>query len=463
MLNLDGYLALDRIDMVNRYTVLRFDETVAFKTPEALALHELRLMSDGDIKGLCEEVYGFELYEPRTSYVPDKLVQIYRDSNAVPVVYRPMKNQLVAVYVPELGFHEMEYKGIETVYKPTTVYYYMKQYQQCYGPHRVLKDIPARMLYDNVMTEAIELGASDITISNNEFSTEVYYNVRKVRVDSSFVFSRHVMSEILKIITIKSPLDWGSRDPKLLDIDINEDFRGRVVINRKFLGYTVTIRLVANRAFKTDISDLGMTRETEEWLSRNILDNEYGLRVIVGGTMHGKNTTALALLKRLVESGRYKVVSVEAPVEQKLKGVEQINCETVEEYVSNINSLIRVNPDFIYVTEMSEMTGREAVQVANTGKCVLSTLHANSVTAAIVRLIDITGLETDRLVQSLHSIVYQELVRDEEQDVLYPRNSYVRFTQQVKYRLYGKSLGDILRIVSDYEEGDIWTSTQHMA
>lgn len=58
-----------------------------------------------------------------------------------------------------------------------------------------------------------------------------------------------------------------------------------------------------------------MTKEAEEWMLDNILDMEKGLRLIVGETMSGKNTDALSLLQRLVETDRYKIVSVEIPVE----------------------------------------------------------------------------------------------------------------------------------------------------
>ena len=80
------------------------------------------------------------------------------------------------------------------------------------------------------------------------------------------------------------------------------------------------------------------------------MNRELGLRLVVGPTMSGKNTTALACLKELTEDDKYKVVSIEMPVEQELEGVEQINCEDEEEYDANINSLLRQNPDFVYIT-----------------------------------------------------------------------------------------------------------------
>ena len=145
-----------------------------------------------------------------------------------------------------------------------------------------------------------------------------------------------------------------------------------------------------------------MTSTTVDWLEKNFLSKETGLRLIVGATMSGKNTTALSLLKEVADKNKYKIISVEMPVEQELAGVEQINTEKIEEYEENIKSLIHQNPDFVYITEIRDVTGLSTIQITNTGKRVLSTLHANSVEDTISRLVDITKLSTDRIIQTLH-------------------------------------------------------------
>ena len=114
----------------------------------------------------------------------------------------------------------------------------------------------------------------------------------------------------------------------------------------------------------------------------------------------------------------------------------------------------------MYITEIQDATGLVTVEVTNTGKCVLSTLHANSVADTISRLVDITKLDQDRVIQALHTVVYQELIRDDASDRLYPRCRYVRFTDELKYKLFGKTLGEVVKIINDNEEGDIWTFTR---
>lgn len=463
MLNLDGYLMSGKVLDITEYTNLRFADKSIFKTPEALSLYEQNCMSSEKIKALCEEVYGMGLYEPKDSYVPAEIVEFYADSGYVPVNYQPMKRVITLVYLPELATRKTHYPNHSVICRPTTIYYYIGHYQKFYGVHRCLRDIPPKMLFDLIIKEAIELGATDITLSNMDNATVVYYNIHKRKRWSNYRFSQIVLELIIKLISIKSPMDRGSRKSKSLDIDLTPEYRGRVAINHKFKGMTVTIRVLPNAAFSTELSSLNHTEETEKWLVENELDMVKGLRLIVGETMSGKNTTALSLLKQLVEIDRFKVVSVEIPVEQELPGVEQINCDTPEDYSDNIKSLIRVNPDFVYVTEIKDETALDTIKITNTGKCVLSTAHANSVSDAVVRLMDMTGLSQDRIIQTLHSIVYQELILDEDKDLLYPRCRYVRFTPELKYLLYGKSLGEMIKVIQDYEEGDIWTYTRRMA
>ena len=186
------------------------------------------------------------------------------------------------------------------------------------------------------------------------------------------------------------------------------------------------------------------------------MDRGLGLRLIVGSTMSGKNTTALACLRELTIEDKYKVVSIEMPVEQELEGVEQINCNDEDEYDANINSLLRQNPDIVYITETGDTTATSIMRVTNTGKRVISTLHANSCADVIGRLQDITGLTTDRIIQTLHSIVYQELVRDEETDTVRPKNKFIYLSQDRKSQLYGRPYGEIILKLKQWEGGDVW-------
>ena len=168
-------------------------------------------------------------------------------------------------------------------------------------------------------------------------------------------------------------------------------------------------------------------------------------------TVFARPSQRPAFLRELVALDCYKIVSVESPVETLVEGVEQINTETEEEYSANAASLLRQNPDVVYITEITNYTAQATIQTANTGKVVFSTIHANSISDVLSRLMDITNMSSDRLLLSMHSCCYQELVRDEETDTIRPVNRCVYFSDELKMRLYGKSVGECKMILQEVE------------
>ena len=60
-------------------------------------------------------------------------------------------------------------------------------------------------------------------------------------------------------------------------------------------------------------------------------------------------------------------------------------------------------------------------------------------------------MSVDRLLLSMHSCCYQELVRDEASDTIRPINRCVYFSDTLKMRLYGKSIGECKIILQEVE------------
>lgn len=456
MLELNGVVSVDIISEVMEYTKTRLKNKEIFTTPEALALYEQKYIPVSEIKKLCEKAYGMELYEPTPSYIPDYIIRQFEGTGVVPVQFAAMDGKVTCLCLPENNSKPPRLQQHKVEMLPTTLYYYIERYSEVFGIFPELLKVPAKQLVDDVIREAIALEAADITISTRGKYSSVYYNVRKRIVHSNRILSYEDMQDVIKYLCLKSPMDMNSSRPKYVGVDLNEMYRGRVVINCKYKGYAITIRLLPKAAFDKDIHDLNLSEDTISFLTGRVLDNEPGLRVISGATMSGKNTTILTLLQMIVSLDKYKVVSIEQPVEQELYGIEQIQCDTDEEYVESIRSLIRQNPDYVYVTEMGDSTGRDVVQMTNTGKCVFSTVHANSAIDTIDRLVDITGYSTDRIIQTVHSICYQELVRNDETDTVTPKNRYITLPMERKLQLYGKSHGEMILLLKEWEEGDVW-------
>lgn len=457
MLDLNGIISVETIKELSEYTSLRLRNSDHYVCAEALGMYEQNLAPSDLILNLCEKAMGKKLLMPVPSYLPNNIIRHFSSSDVVPISFKPSSNTVTCLALSELGTNFMPLPNYNVDVVETTIYYYFQQYVKLYGNHRDLAIVPARQLLNSIINEAVALDAADITISSVRNSASVYYNVRKKKVYSQRILSSEDMEDIIKCLCIESPMDTMSNKPKYVGVSLNDDYRGRVCINKKFKGYEITIRLLPNEAFNKTLDDLNLNPPTIDFVRTYFMNNEKGLRLIVGATMSGKNTTALALLNELVQSDTKKVVSIEMPVEQELENVEQINCEDEEEYQLNISSLLRQNPDMVYITEIGDTTAVPVLKMTNTGKWVLSTLHANGCADVILRLMDITNLPPERIIPNIQSIIYQELIRDEENDRVYPRDRYVYLSQERKNKLYGMPLGEIITSIQSWEGGDLWT------
>lgn len=456
MLNLNGIVPVEVIHELDSYTGLRFRDKNKYVCAEALGLYEQRLIPNDEILSLCEASMQEDLFIPATSYIPVDIVRHFVGSQVVPVSYSPMRGVVTCVALPEIGEQYPPINGYTVAVVHTPIYNYFQEYTKQFGNHPDLCDVPAKHLIDSIVNEGIALGAADITISSVGRSASIYFDVRKKKVYSQRILSSDNIEDIIKLLCFESPMNDATKEPKYVGVTLNDFYRGRVCINHKYHGYEITIRLLPNEAFEKSLESLNLTKETVQFLRGKFMNKELGLRLIVGSTMSGKNTTALACLREITLPDALKVVSIEMPVEQELDGVEQINCDTEEEYELNINSLIRQNPGFVYLTEIGDTTATPIMRVTNTGKRILSTIHANSCADVIGRLQDITGLSIDRIIQTIHSIVYQELVRDEATDTVRPKNKFIYLSQDRKNQLYGKSYGDVLLKLGQWEGGDVW-------
>jgi len=137
-----------------------------------------------------------------------------------------------------------------------------------------------------------------------------------------------------------------------------------------------------------------------------------GIFLVTGPTGCGKTTTLYAMLKRIIRPD-VNVLTVEDPVEYRLKGATQvqINLKTGLDFSVALRAFLRQDPDVILVGEIRDAeSGRIAAQAALTGHLVLATLHTNSALQSMTRLIDI-GVESFLVAPSLVGVMAQRLVR----------------------------------------------------
>lgn len=459
MISLQGLLTATELQNVRDKTKLIFADSSLFKTAESVVVHEQNMLSDEQLLQACSDEYGVKLFTPRREYIPRAVLDKVKGMNVVPISYNAAAGVMDVGIIPDLQPKARSVGTVTFKFVKVPIYYYVDMYTDYYGRPDFIMELPAKDYLDFIFSEAISLKASDITIFNASGNrAEVIYNVRKRLVHSRRKLDGSLVKSLAHTLATSgsSEFDEASEDPRFFSIRVDMHNRGRVVVNKVYHGWCITIRVLPDDYLETSLEDLNIKPNTCEFIRKYVLSEEKGLRLFIGETMSGKNTTILSALMELVALDKHKIVSVESPVEILVDGIIQINADTEDAFAKNADSLLRQNPDIVYFTEITEKTAYSILKQANTSKAVFSSVHANSIADVISRLMDITGVDSDRVVQTLQSCVYQVLKRDDEHDRIYPENRCIHFDDELKSRLYGKPLYEKHAILKEVE--DSWIS-----
>ena len=440
-------------------TRMRFKCPEDFIFPESLILDEQRLIDEDTLLSWSSSEYGRTFTKPIVNNVNNNVIQQFKDTPFVILNVTPSAGRscITLGICPEFADEKVFDDDYEFKVVQIPLNYYCRIYLQQRGRDpEFLSPIPPKDLLQLLYAEALKERASDITLTSTRQGAEAYYMVRRRKVRSVRQFSREELAEMISLIAAGSGQQMDTTltdsEPRYMAATLDKDNRGRVVVNRNYYGPMASIRVLHNTVLNTSLENLNLSDATCKFMRDHFISKEKGLRLLIGETASGKNTTILSALNELVQRDDSKIVSVEQPVEILVDGIEQINAETDEEFEKNADSLLRQNPDYVYFTEMTDRTSRAVMEQSNTAKAVFSTIHANSIAEVLFRLQDITKFPLDRLILTLQSCVYQELRRVEELDQVFPYDRCVYFDNDLKLQLYGKSTGEITTILRQKEE-----------
>ncbi len=154
---------------------------------------------------------------------------------------------------------------------------------------------------------------------------------------------------------------------------------------------------------------------------RQLADEPRGLVLVTGPTGSGKTTTLAAMIEHINLSRPVHIVTIEDPIEvlhpDKEASVNQREVgQDTETFLTAIRAALRQDPDVILIGEMRDTeTVRAALQAAETGHLVLSTLHTVDATETVNRVVDFFPAEQHHQIRitlagALRGIVSQRLV-----------------------------------------------------
>jgi type IV pilus assembly protein PilB len=185
----------------------------------------------------------------------------------------------------------------------------------------------------------------------------------------------------------------------------------RVSTLRTLFGEKVVMRVLDHRKGVPALEEIGMSAAALEEV-REFLRHQHGMILVVGPTGSGKTTTLSSALKA-VQSEKTNIITIEDPIEYQIPGVNQtqINEKIKLTFASALRSILRQDPDVILLGEIRDgETAKIAMQAAQTGHLVLSTLHTDNAPSVVTRLMDL-GAESYVIASALVGVVAQRLVR----------------------------------------------------
>ncbi len=279
---------------------------------------------------------------------------------------------------------------------------------------RIIEDAPVTKIVATILRYAVEGSASDVHIEPMRNQIRVRFRVDGV-MNTSLVLPINVLQAVVARIKILSrmkldekrkPQD-GRFSARIEDRKV--DFR--VSTFPSYYGEKVVMRILDQKLGVRSIEDLGLSERNMKLL-REAIKKPYGMILISGPTGSGKSTTLYSVLKE-VDSSKKNVLSLEDPVEYGIEGVNQSQVfpEIGYTFATGLRTTLRQDPDVIMVGEIRDSeTAKLAIQASLTGHLVLSTIHTNTASGIVPRLIDM-GVDSYLIPPTLVLGIAQRLVR----------------------------------------------------
>ena len=284
-------------------------------------------------------------------------------------------------------------------------------------PAKLTKDTqmpPVVRLVNLILSGAAKNGASDIHMEPKESHLQVRYRVdgllrdviKVPRNQLEATISRMKIISGMDIADRRRPQDGRSRlkyEGKRIDLRVS-------TLPTQF-GEKVVIRLLDSKRAQVTMEQLGLTPENLRAFQL-MLSRAQGMILVTGPTGSGKSSTLYTALN-WVKSPAKNIITVEDPIEYQLDGVNQvqINTKAGVTFAAGLRSILRQDPNIILVGEIRDQeTAGIALEAAQTGHLLLSTLHTNDAPGTISRLLDL-GIEPFLIASAVVGILAQRLVR----------------------------------------------------
>ncbi|MGH8751303.1 MAG: GspE/PulE family protein [Burkholderiales bacterium] len=272
-------------------------------------------------------------------------------------------------------------------------------------------------LVNKIIMDAYNQGASDIHIEPRPGKQKTKVRFRKdgslvpyIEVPSNYrpaLIARLKIMCDLDISEKRKPQDGKIKFKKFGPLDI--ELRVATCPTQGGMEDVVMRILAAGKPIPLD--NLGLSARNLKTL-KEIVSKPYGLFFVCGPTGSGKTTTLHSVLGH-INTPDTKIWTAEDPVEITQEGLRQVqmNPKAGLTFAAAMKAFLRCDPDVIMVGEMRDKeTVSTGIEASLTGHLVFATLHTNSATESIVRLLDM-GMDPFNFADALLGVLAQRLAK----------------------------------------------------
>ena len=272
------------------------------------------------------------------------------------------------------------------------------------------------MTIETILELMIKKGASDLHLKPNS-QPIIRKNQKLYLLDKSLPrLSKEDIQDLINPLLERELLEIY-KEKKNIDFGRHFDNIGRFrfcVFSQK--GATRVVARLISDSIKT-FEELNLPTSLQK-----LGDYKNGLILIAGATGSGKSSTAAALLDYINKNYSYHIITIEDPIEYILH--DQKSCISQREYLLDFNNpteafkgALRQDPDVIFFGELrDDETMKTALQAAESGHLVITTLHTSSALESFSRMLSFVKESPNyemlrgQLIHSLKAVIGQKLI-----------------------------------------------------
>ncbi|NQX88058.1 MAG: type IV-A pilus assembly ATPase PilB [Halioglobus sp.] len=276
-------------------------------------------------------------------------------------------------------------------------------------------ETPIVRFINKVLVDAIKQGASDIHFEPYEKSYRVRFRTDGI-LQEVVKPPRNLAPRLAARLKVMSQMDISERripqDGRIqMKLSRNRNIDFRVNSLPTLYGEKLVLRILDASSAQMGIDALGY-EDDQKKLYLNVLDQPQGMILVTGPTGSGKTVSMYSGLN-ILNTAERNISTAEDPVEINLEGINQVhvNPKVGLNFAEALRSFLRQDPDVIMVGEIRDLeTAEIAIKAAQTGHLVLSTLHTNSASETLTRLLNM-GVPAFNVASTVDLIIAQRLAR----------------------------------------------------